>query len=280
MNFFTQIIVWINAGTNAMGGFLLAPIMLLPGWLSNTIISALTGVIMIIIFKYTSNQTAIGRVRDDVNAHLLALKLYKDSISVTLRVQGRIFRGAGLMLFHAVRPMLVMIVPVSLLLAQMGLWYQSRPLLPGEDAVITMKLSGNIESSWPKVSIQSIPGAEVSIGPVRVLSQRQIYWKIEAMENGNHPIVFQVDGNQIEKELAIGDGFMPVSLKRPSWRWTDILQHPREKPFRPDSIVQSVSISYPDRLSRTSGTHWWLIYFFIASMIFALLFKPFLKVRI
>jgi len=40
--------------------------------------------------------------------------------------------------------MLVMIVPISLLLAQMGLWYQSRPLSPGEETVVTVKLNDNI----------------------------------------------------------------------------------------------------------------------------------------
>jgi len=56
--------------------------------------------------------------------------------------------------------------------------------------------------------------------------------------------------------------------------------HPLEKPFGPDSVVQSISINYPDRQSRTSGTGWWLVYFFVASLVFALLFKPFLKVRV
>jgi hypothetical protein len=56
--------------------------------------------------------------------------------------------------------------------------------------------------------------------------------------------------------------------------------HPAEEPFAPDSIVQSVTIDYPKRLSKTSGADWWLIYFFIASMVFAFISRPFLKVRI
>ncbi len=265
---------------NALGRFLLAPIAVLPGWLSNTIISAVTGIILLIIFKYTSNQRAIGRVRDDIKANMLALKLFKDSISVTLQAQGRVFRGAFLLLFYAVRPMLVMIVPVSLLLAQMGLWYQYRPLLPGEEAVVTVKLNDNIETPWPIVSIEPTPAAEVTIGPVRVFSKHGIHWKIKAIENGSHGLIFHVDGEQFDKELAVGDGFMRVSIQRPSWHWADILLHPCEKPFDPDSPVRSVSINYPNRLSRTSGTDWWLIYFFVASLVFALIFKPFLKVRI
>ena len=39
-------------------------------------------------------------------------------------------------------PMLVMVVPVLLILGQLALWYQSRPLQTGEEAVLTVKLKG------------------------------------------------------------------------------------------------------------------------------------------
>ena len=281
MNLLAQIISWINVPINLLARFLLAPVIAgLSGWLSNTIISALTGLVLLAIFKYTSNQRAIGRVRDDIKAHMLALKLFKDSIAVTLQSQGRLFKGAFLLLFHAVRPMLVMIVPVSLLLAQLGLWYQSRPLQSGEQTIVTMKLNDNIDSPWPNVDIEPAPAAEVVTGPIRIFSKRQICWEIKARENGYHRIVFDTDGRQIEKELAIGDGFMRVGTERPGWNWGDILLNPQEKPFSPDSVVQSISIDYPDRSSKFFGIPFWLIYFFVASLIFALIFKPFLKVRI
>ena len=280
MAFFAQIVSWVNVLTNAFGRFFLAPIAMLPGWLSNTIISAVTGVFLLVIFKYTSNQGAIGKIRDDMKAHILALKLFKDSISVTLRAEARVFKGALLLLFHAIPPMLVMIIPISLLLAQMSLWYQSRPLLPGEVAVMTVKLNGSVGGRWPTVNIEPAPVAEVTVGPVRVFSRREICWEIKALENGNHRITLHVDRHQIEKELAIGDGFMRVSSTRPAWSWANILMNPAEKPFAIDSIVQSVNIGYPDRLSWTSGTDWWLIYFFIASMVSALILRPFMKVRI
>jgi hypothetical protein len=237
-------------------------------------------VLLLIIFKHTSNQQAIGRIRDDIKANMLTLKLFKDSISVTLKAQGRLFRGAMLLLVYAIVPLLVMVVPVSLLLAQLGLWYQQRPLQPGEKTIVIMKLSDKANSPWPKVTIESMPAAEVITGPVIVHSEKEIWWKVRAYENGYHRVVFNVNKQQVEKELAIGDGFMRVSANRPGWNWYDILLHPKEKPFGPDSIVQSISIDYPDRLSYTSGTNWWLFYFFVASLVFAFIFKPFLKVRI
>ena len=280
MVFFAQIISWVNVLTNAFGRFFLAPIAVLPGWLSNTIISAVTGLLLLVIFKYTSNQRAIGKIKDDIKAHMLAMKLFKDSISVTLHAEVRVFKGAFLLLFHAIPPMLVMILPISLLLAQMSLWYQSRPLLIGEAAVMTVKLNDNIEGRWPTVNIEPTPVVEVTIGPVKVFSKREICWEIKALENGKHRITLDVNRRQIEKELAIGNGFMRVSSTRPACNWANILMHPAEDPFAPDSIVQSITIDYPDRLSKTSGADWWLVYFFVASMVFALILRPIMKVRI
>ena len=85
--------VWLDAVANALGRPLLAPVAVLPGWLSAMAIAAVTGLLLLWVFKYTSNQRAIKRARDDVNAHLLALKLFKESTSVTLQAQGRILMG-------------------------------------------------------------------------------------------------------------------------------------------------------------------------------------------
>ena len=280
MGFLSLIVKWLNGPMNALGVCLQALIGTLPGWLSNTIISATTGAVLMLIFKYTSNQKAIGQVRDSIKANMLAMKLYKDSMSVTLQSQGRLFGCAFLLLFHAIVPMLVMMVPVTLLLAQLGLCYQARPLQIAEQATVTMRLRGDLDSTWPSVILEPISAAQVTIGPVRIFSLREISWDIKAREKGYHQLVFRVDKQQIEKELAIGGGFMRTSVMRPGWNWSDILMFPREQPFSPDSIVESISIDYPDRSSMTSGTDWWIVYFFVASIVFGFVFKPFLKVKI
>ncbi|MBN1765041.1 MAG: hypothetical protein JW860_07280 [Sedimentisphaerales bacterium] len=280
MSFIAQVVYWLNVVMNALGRVLLTPLMGLPGWLSNTIISAVMGVVFMVIFKYTSNQKAIGRVRDGIKADMLALKLYKDSMSVTMQSQGSLFVGALKLLYHAIRPMLVMIVPVSLVLAQMALWYQSRPLKVGEEAVLTIKLNGDITWPWPDVHLAPSDSLEVTVQPVRMPSINEISWTIKAREPGYHTIDIQVAQDTFEKELVIGDSFMRVSAMRPDWSWSDMILHPWEIPFKTDSPVQSISITYPERGIVWHGIPGWLIYFFIASLVFALLFKPILKVRI
>jgi uncharacterized membrane protein (DUF106 family) len=277
MNLPAELFSSINLITNAVLGSALSKLAVLPGWLSNTIISAVTGFLLLLIFKYTSNQRAIGKVRDNIKANMLALRLFKDEIAVTLQSQGRVFYGALQLLFHSIRPMLVMILPVSLLLAQMGLLYQFRPLLPGEEALVTIKAA---PAALNEVQILPNCDIDVTIGPVHVPSKNEIYWQIKPVSKGAHQLVFKVEDQTFEKQVAVGEGFMRVSSVRPGPSWSEILLYPAEKPFNSESPVYSISVNYPDRVSRTSGTDWWIVYFFIVSMLFALLFKPFLKVRI
>jgi hypothetical protein len=276
MGVLAQIVVWLNTLANALGSVLLLPIAALPGWLSATLVSALTGVLLLAVFKYTSPQRAIRRVRNDINANLLALKLFKDSAAVALRAQGRVLLGAGRLLVLALVPMLVMTVPACLLLGQLGLWYQARPLQVGEEAVVTLKL-GEAEGD---VTLEPNEAVEVLVGPVRVRSKREVCWHIRASQPGYHRLVFRVDGTTVEKELAIGDGYMRVSRQRPGWDWWKALEHPWERPFDANALVQSVAIDYPPRDSWVSGTNTWVIFWFVVSMLAAFCVRPWMNVNV
>ena len=95
-----------------------------------------------------------------------------------MTVRGSVFAAASVLagamklLVLAIVPIVVMIVPVTLLLGQLALWYQARPLKVGEEAVITLKLDGEVvhrgrPSRWiPTTEFEDAHGA------VRVYSQR------------------------------------------------------------------------------------------------------------
>jgi hypothetical protein len=276
----TRIIVGLNAVANAVGRPLLAPVAWLPGWLSATLVACVTGAILLLIFKYTSNQAAIKRVRNDIDANVFALKLFKDATPVVLAAQAGMIRGALRLFVLAIVPMLVMTVPVLLLLGQLSLWYQYRPLQVGEEAVVALKLGGNVGDSMPEVAIAETPAAEVLTGPVRVPSRREVVWVVRAREPGSHRLSFRAGDQPVTKELAVGDGFMRVSARRPGWEWSDALLHPAEPAFPPSSPIRWIEVAYPDRAGWATGTDNWVIYWFVVSMVAAFCAKPVLNVNI
>jgi uncharacterized membrane protein (DUF106 family) len=278
-NALTQIVVWLNAVANTLGR-VFAPISVLPGWLSATLVAVATGVGMLVMFKYTSNQRAIKTVRRNIRANLLAVKLFKDNMAVGLRAQINILVNAFRLLVFALVPMLVMFVPMCLLLGQLALWYQARPLRAGEETVVTVKLNGDAGSSTGAVELMPNDAIEGITGPVRIASQYEVCWALKPRTDGYHRLAFQIDGHVVEKELACGDGFMRVSARRPEWDWSQILLHPRETPFPPGAPIQSIEIEYPERSSWINGTDWWIAYWFVVSLAAGFCFRRALKVNL
>ncbi len=279
MDFLTQIVVWLNAVANALGSAL-AFVGFMPGWLSLTLIAIVSGMAMILGFKWTSNQKAVKRTRQDIRANMLAVKLYYDNMRVGFRSLGRVLVLAMRMLVFAVVPILAMLIPVSLLLGQMALWYQARPLHVGDTTIVVMKLAGEGDAPMPTATLETNSAIEVAHGPVQIVSQREICWEVRAKENGVQRLVFHVDGQPVEKELSIGDGFMPVSLRRPDWDWSEAMLHPREAPFSTTSAVRSIDVSYPNRSSQLVGVPIWMLHWFVVSLLAGFLCRGLFKVSL
>lgn len=274
----TQLVVWLNRLAGALAGVLLAPVAWAPGWLSVTAIAVVTGILMLLAFKYTSDQAEIHRTRNRIRSSLLALSLFKDDLRVGLRCQLELLQGALRLLTLSLVPMLIMLVPMCLLLGQLSLWYQARPLRVGEDAVVTVHLATHHADA--DVQLQETSGFEIAAGPVRVPQERMVCWNIVAKEAGRSDLPFAVGGQTFTKQLSVGNGYLPTSLKRPGWSWADALVYPQEEPLPADSPIASIEVDFPERSSWIAGSRSWLIYWFAMSMLSGLAARPLLDVKL
>ena len=276
-----RIISALNQFANFFGRALANAVAPLPGWLSATVIGVLTGVVMLVGYKYTSNQRAIKRVRDQMKANMLSLKLFKDNMRSVFGSQLGLVGGAGKLLLHSLLPMVVMFIPITLAMTQLSLWYQMRPLQVGETAVVSLQLRDDTPSPLPDVKLDGGDFAEIVTGPVRIDSTKEVTWEIVARTTGLHELQFDVNGELVTKSLSIGDRYLRVSLLRPTLKsWGDVVLNPAEKPFAVDSAVQSIAIAYPERDSWTSGTDNWVIYWLVVSMVAAFALKSVFNVNL
>lgn len=262
-----------------------------PGWLSISVFAVLTGAIAMVAYKYTSNQTAIGRVRDDMKSSLLALKLYKDELPVTFRSQRRLFWGALRLFAHSMIPLAVMIVPMVLLVCQMALRYEWRPFRVGDVFQVYVELKpGTDRDIQPQVLLPP-DGVVVEAGPSRVYErprrekaeENEIGWRLRAAENGVWKMKVRVGEELIEKEVVVSDEpYQRVSPVRAGSGFVDQLLYPVERPASADDTIGAIRVMhYPKGESPVFG--WdihWVITYFIVSMIAALALKPVLKVKL
>lgn len=245
-------------------------------------ISLLTGLFMLLVFRFTSNQEGIREVKDKIKAHLLELRLFKDSFSVSIRAQGNILRYNLKYIGYSAKPMLIMIVPLILIITQLNLWFGYQSLSPGQRVIVKVKLKEGINPLGIKLSIASSQGLEIETPPLRIEEEREIDWRLRADEEGTMDLVVIIDGERQSKELAISQkSLCRLSPSRVSKGILAQLLSPGEPPLPSDSPIEAIEVGYPSKNMNLLGWHiHWLIVYFALSIIFGFSLKGLFKVEI
>ena len=287
----------LNAILLKVTSAVLYPFMGLPSQVALIVLSVIAGVLAALAFRYTSNQRALKRVADQVRASLLAMRLFRDDLRVALRGQAALFKASGLRLWHSLPPLAVLIVPFVLLLAQLAMWYEFRPLAPGDQAVVEVCIA---PEAWDEYShLELVPPDGVAVaGPVRAVRASKdddantcsITWGLRPQRTitNNQPLTlrFRLGERQVaEKQLAVSDTggtneLLFVSPRRPGTSFWKRLLYPGEPAFPAASPVRAISINYGSRTNTLFGLAipWWAT-FFIVSILAALALKPVIKVQ-
>jgi uncharacterized membrane protein (DUF106 family) len=259
------------------------PFRALGPWAAMAAVSLLTGLLMLFIFKKTSNQAGILRTKNLIKAHLLEIRLFKNDFGQTMRSQGRILLANGRYLGHAVKPMLVMLVPIMLLLLQLDVWYGARSLRPGESAIVKVTLDASATPLRTPLSIEAPAGLTVETPALRIEEEREIDWRIRADAAGIHDLKFVMDGGAFTKTVAVGQAplktkIVPLRVRSGGW---DALNHPGEALLPSGLPVVSVEVAYPPaRLSLFGWRMHWLVAYFLLSIVFGFALKGVFKVEI
>lgn len=245
------------------------------------IISALTGVAMLYIWRYTSNQDAIADVRRKISANLLSTRLFKDDLSVTFRAQRQIVWQALRLMGHSIRPMLIMTVPFVLIMVQIGLRYEFKPLEVGQPARIQVKLRDPAKTMGLGDKLEIPHGLFANPNdPCRAIPIGTVDWRLTPDHTGTFTLVFGTGADRVEMPLVVGNSFERISTLRGGGFW-DRLLYSAEPSIPATSIFESIKVFYPARSTPILGVEvHWLISLLILSIVFALIFKPFLKVHI
>jgi len=274
----------INALMGALFDVLMAPFRPLGPWAGMLAISLLTGLLMLAIFKATSNQQGIRRTKNKIKAHLLELRLYKDNMGQSLRSQGSLLAANGKYMAFALKPMLVMIIPVLLILAQLSVWFEKAPLRIGERAIVKVKLAkgqGSAAAGAVEASLATPAGVTVETPPLRIEEEGEVDWRVKAEASGRHLLKVSIGGKEISK-LFVVDG--PALSKVPASRvrgFGDELLYPGEKSLAKDSPAEAIEILYQSQRLKFLGIRFhWLVAFFILSIIFGFALKGVFKVEI
>lgn len=257
--------------------WLLAPLNMLPAFWSLLVVSIVAGVVLVYIYGKVSNQRAIRRVKDSIYGAILEAVLFRHNIRLCLGAQLRLLGSGALYFLLALPPVLVMAIPCVLLLAQLNIRYAARPIQQAERVVV--KIVADDAQQLDQISLRPTPGLRIS-SPVRIPSDKEIYWRLDAVDSGTHDLQF-VDGTGqvlFRKALAVGDDSGPKNGVLSQKWWVELLYPYRE---RLPQAFKEFSFEYPWRDYKVFGFQTnWLVIFFVASLAAGLVGSKVLRVEI
>ena len=272
----------VNSALNTVFDLLFAPLRGMTPWAAMLAVSLLAGLLMIFIYKLTSNQEGILRTKNLIKAHLLELRLYKDSLGTSVRSYGGILWCNLKYVGHALRPLAVMIIPILLILVQLNSWFGYRPLEPGESFLLKAKLAEGRDPMQVNLEVVPSPAYEVETPALRQLEELEITWRLKARDAGRHEIGLKVDERSLTKSLAVGGKALNrLSPIKPGGGFIDRVFNPSEAACPKDLGLRSVEVVYPEARLELLGIRFhWLVAFFLLSIIFGFALKGVFRVEI
>jgi len=245
-------------------------------------ISFLTALLMLFIFRFTSNQQGIRQVKKKIIAHLLELRLFKDSLSITLKAQGNILRYNLKYIGYSAKPMLVLIIPIFLILVQLNLWFGYQDLAPGQKAILKVKMEKGHDLFDINIAIEPSSALNIETPPLRIEEEREINWRFQTKEKGVHDITLIINGQRFTKKIAVAQKpLCKISQSRIQRNFIDELFNPGEAPLPGDIPLKTIEVTYPpQRMNLLGWRIHWLIVYFALSIIFGFSFKGVFKVEI
>jgi hypothetical protein len=271
----------LNSAISGFFSILITPFKAIDPIWSLALFSLIIGILMLIIFRLTSNQQKIRDTKNKIRAYIFELSLFKDEIGLVLSSQKNIFVYNLKYIKYAMKPMLFMMIPLALILIQMESWYGYRPLKPDEKAVVSIKFNKSGDT-LQDVKLSSDSGIAIETPPLRIPDQKEVDWRIRARELGTHYLIFDISGEKIRQKVIVSQTSLvqisPVASASSIW---DMLLNPAQKPLPENSPVEEIRIDYPKGSVGVLKWHvHWLVIVFVLSIVFGFALKGLFRVEI
>jgi uncharacterized membrane protein (DUF106 family) len=271
----------INSVLRSVFDAVLYPFRGFPALVGLTVVSLVTAIGMLVVFKATSNQDGLSAVKKKIHACLFEIRLFNDDLAAILRAQMELLRHNLTYMRYSLVPMAWMIIPFFLLVAQLQFHYGYHPIAPGDEALVKVALAPGWEDSVPvrdadgftkPVARIEVPdGLTVASPSLWIPAESELDWRIRGDRPGDYEVTVHLGDESFTKDVRVSAdrSVRRMSPVRPGHAFLAQLIYPAEPPL-PKGAVDEITVTYPDADVWFLGwnTHW-LVVFFILSIVFA-----------
>ncbi|MHC4943402.1 MAG: hypothetical protein ACYTG7_10330 [Planctomycetota bacterium] len=259
-----------NALITGLFDILLYPFRSMPPLVGLCIISIVLGILLLLLYKYTSPQKMIKRIKDKMKASLYEVRLYKDDLGIVFRANKSLLANNIKYFSCNLIPLIPLIFVVIPIIIQLDVRYGIGPLKAGEATHMKVILSDDVDFETARVDVEIPDGLRLDAGPVRIPAKHEYFFRIFVEKAGQYDLNVKVNGESYTKRIDAEESVTTVSPgKYKASMVLDAFERPCEKPWPSDSRVKAVELDHQYRKDMVGipGDLWpWLWVFCIVGL--------------
>jgi hypothetical protein len=252
----------------AITELLLWPFDQLPDWASLTLISLLSGVVMLWVVGKTTAQRRIERARDRMTSAVYEVRLFLDSPRRVIAAQGQLLGSAAIYIGLLLPALLILSAPLGLLYLHLDARYALDPLPVGRPLVVQVDLAKGTGAEALKVerNADGARGVEVTAPPVHLADRDQLFLRVQLRQPGQSVLRLRIGDELVTKKLSAereAPAFSEQRLPGIAGLWALGL----ERPLPSNGTVRAIQVAHPRRAENWLGLGlpWWAYWLIVAT---------------
>ncbi len=243
--------------------FVFGPLLHLPPFWSILIISFIISIIIVLVYKFFTNQKVMKGLKDETKALQKQMKELKDDPKKAMEVQKKAMQTNMQYMMKSMKPTLITFIPIILIFGWLQAHMAFVPILPDQDFSMTIEFEDGVSGSI----LAEVPsGIELSGPATKEIQDGKVIFTMrgEVKEYKSPPVEFTVNEKTYSKPVIITtepEYIQPVlSVK--------------------DGIVKSITTSN-EKMKILNLFGWrlgWLGTYIIFAIIFSMVLRKLLKV--
>ncbi|MBD3310290.1 DUF106 domain-containing protein [Candidatus Woesearchaeota archaeon] len=177
------------------------PLLSLPPLLAVGIMSLVISLIVVMIYKFTTDQDLMKQLKSELKEYRKEMKELKKHPERLEKVNREMMETNLKYMKQSFKPMLITMIPVFIIFGWMNAHMAYLPITPGEEFTTTMELEKGIEGEVELIAPEEI---EMIDDPLQKIGAGEARWRLKGPA-GEYMLEYRYEEESYTKELIITD---------------------------------------------------------------------------
>lgn len=163
------------------------------------ILSLIISVIVTVIYKYTTNQELMKRLKDEQKSYSQKLKELRSNPEEMMKVQKEAMKVNMEYMKLSFKPTLITMLPILLIFGWMAGHLSYEPIYPGETYSVTAMFKAGVTGNAELVADAKTTLVDAAVQPI---NNSRVTWKLNSAE-GEHLLTVKTGNSSQDKKVLI-----------------------------------------------------------------------------